>query len=198
MCSSLKVDPKGRLKIPMTLLTTLKGRGTELYVTSENGNSVRIYPMKVWNEVEERLERLCLHNMSNQRLLARVKYFGQAVTMDKQGRVLIPIVLRNSAQMKGPVDVLDYANYLEVWNHARLMNNLKSDPITAQDEKTLSQLLSAPRLSRVIDWKNKVGHVHGKERRFGVHRRVHGNSRNHLNPAIRGARTDPTERVRVA
>ena len=80
----MKVDPKGRLKIPMTLLTTLKGRGAELYVTSENGNSVRIYPMKVWNEVEERLERLCLHNMSNQRLLARVKYFGQAVTMDKQ------------------------------------------------------------------------------------------------------------------
>ena len=198
MCSSLKVDPKGRLKIPMTLLTTLKGRGAELYVTSENGNSVRIYPMKVWNEVEERLERLCLHNMSNQRLLARVKYFGQAVTMDKQGRVLIPITLRNSAQMKGVVDVLDYVDHLEIWNHARLMNNLKSDPITAQDEKTLSQLLSAPRLSRVIDWKNKDGHVHGKERRFGVHRRVHGNSRNHLNPAIRGARTDPTERVRVA
>ena len=198
MCSTLKVDPKGRLKIPMTLLTTLKGPGTEFYVTSENGNSVRIYAMKVWNEVEGQLERLCLHNMNSQKFLARVKYFGRAVTMDKQGRLLIPITLRNSAQMKGAVDVLDYVDHLEIWNHARLMNNLKSDPITAQDEKTLSQLLSAPRLSRVIDWKNKDGHVHGKERRFGVHRRVHGNSRNHLNPAIRGARTDPTERARVA
>jgi len=47
MCNSLKVDEKGRLKIPMTLLTTLKGPGTEFYVTSENGNSVRIYPMRV-------------------------------------------------------------------------------------------------------------------------------------------------------
>jgi hypothetical protein len=100
--------------------------------------------------------------------------------------------------MKGAVDVLDYVDHLEIWNHARLMNNLKSNPITAQDEKTLSQVLSAPRMSRVIDWKNKDGRVHGKERRFGVHRRVHGNSRNHLNPAIRGARTDSTERVRVA
>jgi|GEM_PF-1192896 len=198
MCNSLKVDEKGRLKIPMTLLTTLKGPGTEFYVTSENGNSVRIYPMRVWNEVEGQLERLCLHNMNNQKFLARVKYFGRAVTMDKQGRLLIPITLRNSAQMKGAVDVLDYVDHLEIWNHARLMNNLKSDPITAQDEKTLSQVLSASRLSRVIDWKNKDGHVHGKERRFGVHRRVHGNSRNHLNPAIRGARTDPAERVRVA
>ncbi len=198
MCSSLKVDPKGRLKIPMTLLTTLKGRGAELYVTSENGNSVRIYPMKVWNEVEERLERLCLHNMSNQRLLARVKYFGQAVTMDKQGRVLIPIVLRNSAQMKGAVDVLDYANYLEVWNHARLMNNLKSNPITAQDEKTLNVLFSASGSSSLVDWKNREGRIRGKERRFVVHRRVHGNTRRQLSHAIRGTRTHPTERARVA
>ena len=198
MCSTLKVDPKGRLKIPMPLLTTLNGAGTEFYVTSENGNSVRIYAMKVWNEVEGQLERLCLHNMNNQKFLARVKYFGQAVTMDKQGRVLIPITLRNSAQMKGAVDVLDYANYLEVWNHARLMNNLKSNPITAQDEKTLNEVFSAPRSSWVGDRKNKEGHVHGKELRFGVHRRVHGNSRSQLSHAARGARTHPAERARVA
>ena len=198
MCSSLKVDPKGRLKIPMTLLTTLKGRGAELYVTSENGNSVRIYPMKVWNEVEERLERLCLHNMSNQRLLARVKYFGQAVTMDKQGRVLIPIVLRNSAQMKGVVDVLDYASYLEVWNHARLMNNLKSNPITAQDEKTLNVLFSASGSSSPVGWKNSEERIRGKGRRFVLHHRVHGNTRRQLSHAIRRTRTHPTERARVA
>jgi MraZ protein len=198
VCSSLKVDQKGRLKIPMTLLTTLKGPGTEFYVTSENGNFVRIYPMRVWNEVEGQLERLCLHNMNSQKFLVRVKYFGQAVTMDKQGRVLIPIMLRSSAQMTGAVDVLDYVNYLEVWNHARLMNNLKSNPMTAQDEKTLNELFSAPRSSWAVDRKKKDGHVHGKERRFGVHRRVHGDSRSQLSNAIRGARTDPTERVRVA
>jgi transcriptional regulator MraZ len=198
MCNSLKVDPKGRLKIPMTLLTTLKGPGAEFYVTSENGNSVRIYPMRVWNEVEGQLERLCLHNLNNQKFLARVKYFGRAVTMDKQGRLLIPITLRKSAQMKGAVDVLDYVDYLEIWSHARLMNHLKSHPITARDEKTLHQVFSAPRSSWVADWKNKEGPIHGKQRRFGVHRRVQGNSRTQTSHAIRGARTDPTERRRVA
>jgi MraZ protein len=198
MCNSLKVDQKGRLKIPMPLLTTLKEAGTEFYVTSENGNSVRIYAMKVWNEVEGQLERLCLRSMSNQKLLARVKYFGQAVTMDKQGRVLIPIVLRSSAQMKGTVDVLDYPNYLEVWNHARLMNNLKSNPMTAQDEKTLNVVFSAPRSSWAVDGKTKDGHVHGKERRLGVDRRMQGKSESQLSQAIRGARPDPTERARVA
>lgn len=198
MCNSSRIDQKGRLKIPVTLLAALKSAGNEFYVTSENGNSVRIYPKRVWNEVEGRLKRLCLHNMNNQKFLARVKYFGQAVTMDKQGRVLIPIVLRNSAQMKGAVDVLDYVNHLEVWNHARLMNNLKSNPITAQDERKLNGLLSIPRSLWAIDWKNKEGRAHGKERRFNVHRRVHGNSRSPQSHAIRGARTEPGARAWVA
>jgi MraZ protein len=198
MGNSLTVDRKGRLKIPTTLLSALKGAGTEFCVTSENGNSVRIYPMRVWNKVEGQLERLCLHNMNNQKLLTRVKYFGQAVTMDKQSRVLIPIVLRNSAKMKGAVDVLDYINYLEVWNHARLMNNLKSNPIAAQAETTLNELGSTRQSPWAVNRKNKERPVHGREQRFVVHRRLHGNSRSRLSHAIRGGRTDPTERAQVA
>jgi MraZ protein len=182
----------------LTLLTTFKGPGTEFYVTSEDGNSVRIYPMRVWNEVQGQLERLCLHSASNQKLLARVKYFGRAVTMDKQGRVLIPIVLRNSAQMKGAVDVLDYVNYLEVWNHARLMKNLRSCPITAQDEKMLNDVFSAAGSPWAVDWKNMEGHFYGQERRLGVDRRMQGKSQSQLSQAIRDARPNPTEHARVA
>jgi len=86
MSNLARVDQKGRLKIPVTLLPMLKGSGTELYVTSEDGYPVRIYSMRVWNQVEERLERLCSHNRNNQKLLVRAKYFGRVVTMDKQGR----------------------------------------------------------------------------------------------------------------
>jgi hypothetical protein len=39
MCNSLKVVKKGRVKIPLTFLTTLAGPGTEFYVTTENGDS---------------------------------------------------------------------------------------------------------------------------------------------------------------
>jgi MraZ protein len=198
MCDSLKVDQKGRLKIPMTLLTALKGNATEFYLTSENGDSVRIYPMQVWNEVEERLERLSFHHAKNQKLIPRLKYFGRAVTMDKQGRVLIPIVLRSSAQMTGVVDVLDYVNYLEVWNHARLMKHLKSSPITWRDEKTLNELSSAPRFPWAADPKKEEGHAHGTKRRFLVHRRARGASHSQPNHVIRNAQTDPTGRARVA
>ena len=196
MSNSAIVDQKGRLKIPVTLFPILKRSGTELYVTSEDGSSVRIYPMQVWNQVEERLERLCSHNRNNQKLLVRAKYFGRAVTMDKQGRVLIPIVLRSSAQMKGRVDIFDYLNYREVWNHAQFLKNLKSSPITAQDEKTLNKLSSAPRFPWAVEWKNKKGHVPGKEWRFRVHRRLHRDSGSRPSHAIRGARAGPARLAR--
>ena len=135
-----KMDEKGRLKIPAAFLEALKEYGLQFYVTSENGDYVRIYPMKVWSEIEERLARLSSHNRTKQKFLTRTNYFGQAVEMDRQGRVLIPPVLREAAQMKGEVDVLGNLNYLEVWNHARFLENLNKNPITPEDEKTLDEL----------------------------------------------------------
>ncbi len=135
-----KVDEKGRLKIPAAFLESLREHGPQFYVTSENGDYVRIYPMKVWSEIEERLARLSSHNRTKQKFLTRANYFGQVVEMDRQGRVLIPPVLREAAQMKGDVDVLGNLNYLEVWNHARFLENLNKNPITPEDEKTLDDL----------------------------------------------------------
>ena len=40
-----KVDEKGRLKIPLAFLESLKELGQQFYLTSENGDYVRIYPI---------------------------------------------------------------------------------------------------------------------------------------------------------
>src|ERR1700730_18684254 len=111
-----------------------------------------MYPTKAWKEIVERLEQLRYHIGKGRKLLARAKYFGQTVSMDKQGRVLIPVVLRKIAQIRGAVDVLDYPNYLEVWNHARLLNSHKRNPITADDAKILEFCLAEISL-RTPPWK---------------------------------------------
>jgi len=141
MSNRVKIDEKGRLKIPAALLAGLNGVGSDLYVTSEDGEQVRIYPMHVWDQVEEQLVRLSAqHSKSSQKLLIRAKYFGQSVRMDEQGRVLIPASLRRTAQIRGEVDLLAYPNYLEVWNHTRFLDNLKRNPITTEDEETLHEI----------------------------------------------------------
>ncbi len=142
MSKPVRVDTKGRLRVPVSLLADLKELGGEVFITSEDGESIRIYPLKIWNEIEKRLVRLSLSNGTSRKLLTRAKYFGQAIRIDGQGRVLIPGVLRKTAQIRGEVDVLDYENYLEVWNHARLLQQLKRAPVTQQDENVLNSLAS--------------------------------------------------------
>ena len=135
-----KVDDKGRVKIPAAFLDALREYGNKFYVTSENGDYVRVYPMKIWNEIEEKLARLSSHNRTKQKFLTRTNYYGQVVELDGQGRILVPSILRESAQMRGDVDVLGNLNYLQIWNHTRFLDNLKASPITDDDEKTLDDL----------------------------------------------------------
>jgi MraZ protein len=135
-----KVDEKGRLKIPAAFLEELKGFGDQFYVTSETGDTARIYPMKVWEEIEAKLSRLSSHNRTKEKFLTWTNYYGQAVEIDGQGRILIPPVLREAALMKGEVDVNGNLTYLEVWNHARSLENLKKSQITDDDWKTLDGL----------------------------------------------------------
>lgn len=137
---SARVDEKARLKIPAAFLEALKEYGNQFYITSTTGDSALIYPMRVWVEIEEKLSKISSHNRAKKKFLTRANYFGQVVEMDGQGRVLLPQVLREAAQMKGEVDVLGHLNYLEVWNHAKFLETLKSTPFTEEDAKALEDL----------------------------------------------------------
>jgi MraZ protein len=134
------VDEKGRVKIPADFLEELRKSGKRFYVTSSTGDRARIYPMKVWEEIEKKLAKLSSHNQAKQKFLTRTNYYGQVVEVDGQGRILIPPVLRESAQMKGEVDIQGQLTYLEVWNHAQFLEQMNRNPMTAEDEQALDGL----------------------------------------------------------
>lgn len=134
-----KIDDKGRLKVPNAFRAVIqKDHGPELFVTSLTGQSVRIYPMPVWLEVERRLAQVPSTHPARQRFLDRVNFYGQVGELDPQGRVLIQPRLRETALMNGEVDVLGQQSYLEVWNHERLVARLSAEPFTDDDAKALS------------------------------------------------------------
>ncbi|MCC7178682.1 MAG: division/cell wall cluster transcriptional repressor MraZ [Acidobacteria bacterium] len=133
-----KIDEKGRLKVPNGFRVAIQDEhGRELFVTSLKGDSVRIYPMPVWLEIERRLAQMPSTHPARQKYLDRVNFYGQVTELDPQGRVLIPPRLRESALMTGEVDVLGQQNYLEVWNHDRFLTRLKED-FTEDDAKALA------------------------------------------------------------
>ena len=134
-----KIDDRGRLKVPSAFRTVIQEEhGRELFVTSLTGDSVRIYPMPVWVEMERRLAQMPSTHPSRMKFLDRVNFFGQVAELDPQGRVLIQPRLRESAQMTGEVDVLGQQNFLEVWNHERFIAKLTRDPFTDDDAKSLA------------------------------------------------------------
>lgn len=138
--SPARIDDKGRLKVPSGFRALIEEQyGNELFVTSVSGESVRIYPMAVWNEMERKLAGVPSTLPARGRFFDRVNYYGQVAELDKQGRVLIHPRVRESAEMTGEVDVFGQYNYLEVWNHDRFVAKLLRDPFTDEDARALSQ-----------------------------------------------------------
>ena len=128
------IDDKGRLKIPSGFRAFIDASwGSDFYVTSLSGESGLIYPLPVWQEIEERLAKLPSFDPTKKKFLDRTNYYGQLASADKSGRILIPALLRESAEMMGEVAVLGSLNYLEVWNHKRFIDRMKSQQFTDED-----------------------------------------------------------------
>jgi MraZ protein len=136
-----RIDDKGRLKVPTTFRRHMQEtHGAEVYVTSLTGESVRIYPLAEWENIEQRLALLPSMDTARRKFLDRTNYYGQQTTIDGQGRVLIHPLLRKSAGVIGDVAVLGYLNYLEVWELERFQQRLLSDPYTEEDEAAIARL----------------------------------------------------------
>jgi MraZ protein len=134
------VDAKGRLKIPAAFLAELRESGEKFYVTSERGDCAMVYPLRVWDEIEAKLKSVSRHSQAKKKYLDITNYYGQLVELDSQGRLLIPAVLRDAAQMMGEVNVLGNQDHLTVWNRTRFLDQLKNNPLTPDDEKALDDL----------------------------------------------------------
>lgn len=136
-----RVDEKGRLKVPADFKRLIDEKyGAQFYITSVDGQRAQIYPFEEWQRIEEKLARLSSFNPAKKKLLNRTNYFGQLVELDGQGRLLIPALLREAAQIKGEVAVLGNLTYLEVRNMEAFRQELADNPFTAEDEKTLDEL----------------------------------------------------------
>ena len=133
-----RVDDKGRLKVPADFRKFIEERyGSDCFITSMDGERALIYPMPVWNDFQGRLAKVPSTSMAKSKLLERANYYGQATTIDGQGRLLIPTVLREIAGIAEDVVVLGNTDHLIVWNEERIQKRLAKSPLSAEDMKEL-------------------------------------------------------------
>ena len=138
-----RLDEKGRLKVPNVFREQIaEAFGTEVFVTSLHGREILIYPLAVWQTLEEKLAALPAIHRAKRKFLERVNYFGQEGALDGQGRVLIPQILRDSAKLPPDVVVTGNIDHLVVLDRTALASRLSSEDFTPEDYDELSRLLS--------------------------------------------------------
>ena len=108
------LDAKGRLFIPAKLREQL---GDGFVVTKGLDECLFLYPQKAWDELEPKIRQL---PMSKSRGLQRFFLSSAAdVTVDRQGRIVIPTTLRSYANLERDVVVIGVGERAELWDARR-------------------------------------------------------------------------------
>ncbi len=116
--SPATLDAKGRVKLPSTLLKQL-GEGSDsdfiLKLDDERG-ILRLYPIKVWNELEDRLNNeLDPFNPDHEDFMSLFFLDIREVSKDTSDRINIPNYMIDAVGLKGEVMVHAYQNKIEIW-----------------------------------------------------------------------------------
>lgn len=110
------IDAKGRLIVPAKFREIL---GDNFIVTKGLDGCLFVYPNDEWTRFEEKLKSLPLTN-KNARQFTRFFLAGAAACeVDKQGRILLPQVLREFASPEKDVVLVGVASRIEIWSRER-------------------------------------------------------------------------------
>ncbi len=107
------VDTKGRLSIPAKFRDNL---GEGFILTKGLDNCLFVYPLDEWKIFEDKLKQL---PMANRDARSFVRFFFAGATeceFDNQGRIRIPINLRDHASIKKEAVIIGVATRLEIWS----------------------------------------------------------------------------------
>ncbi len=112
------IDPKGRMSVPTRFrgLMPDQGDGRELIITlGITGQCLWAYPQEEWKVIENQITQT---KSSLQRDAFIRNFIGNAheCTLDKMGRVLIPLVLREKASLEKQVVIVGALKKFEIWD----------------------------------------------------------------------------------
>ena len=106
------VDTKGRLIIPAKFRDAL---GDGFVITRGLDNCIFGYPMYEWRKLEEKLKDLPM-TKKDTRAFARFFFSGATeVDIDKQGRINIPGMLMQHANLTKDCVIIGVSSRIEVW-----------------------------------------------------------------------------------
>ena len=129
------IDEKGRMSVPTKFRIELKNGAV---VTRGLDNCLFLYTKKEWQALAEKLAKLPI-SQANTRAFSRLMLSGAMdVSLDNQGRGMLPDYLRKFAALKKKVIVAGLYNRLEIWDE-ELWNKYKSS--TEKDSTNIAEAM---------------------------------------------------------
>ena len=115
--SSLALDDKGRMSVPSKHRQRLQQECEgNLVITLDPDLCLLIYPLPAWEAVEEKINALSSTNRNSRGLKRMLLGHAEDCQIDKSGRVLIPPMLRNYAQLDKQVVLVGQGKKFELWD----------------------------------------------------------------------------------
>src|SRR2546428_10766182 len=110
------LDDKWRVILPARIRSQLEGGG---YMAKGQDGCVCIYTLEEWERVADNMRELSKRG-TNERQAARSFFAGAAeMTPDRQGRVPVPVHLREFAGLERDVIVAGGGSRVEIWDAER-------------------------------------------------------------------------------
>lgn len=142
--NSVNIDAKGRMAVPKRYRDAINEASDNQLIATIDLHSpcLLIYPLDEWEVIERKL--MALPNVDPQARLYQRLLLGHASEMeiDSQGRVLLPNLLREHAQIGKPAILLGQGNKFELWSQQAWDENRPEMLDTALTENVSESLAS--------------------------------------------------------
>lgn len=116
--SSGQIDAKGRITIPANYRTLMmeESSGSLVVTIDTEQRCLLLYPFPAWQIIEEKLESLPSFQPAARRIQRLLMGHATELELDRQGRILLPTLLREYAGLDKTVVLVGQGKKIEIWN----------------------------------------------------------------------------------
>ena len=117
---TINIDAKGRMAMPMRFrdMCTLVSAGKLVITIDTEEACLMIYPLPEWELIQAKLEQLPSFNPEARRIQRLLIGHATDVELDGNGRILLPAVLRDYAQLEKKAILLGQGKKIELWSES--------------------------------------------------------------------------------
>ena len=120
---SNSLDEKNRMNIPAKFRRALDPINDRTFVLTKGFDKcLLLYPLNEWQEVESQLSQLSSIRGSDRDFIRSITRYAMPIQYDAQGRIQIPEILTNFAEINKEITAIGMIKKIELWNPSILNN----------------------------------------------------------------------------